>query len=79
MYLLQMIVEEINILTTVFLRGSDNQRIYYPNSRLLGQPIHNFYRSPDMWDIIEFYIHVATPSEKIPLLKQRLSRCVVCM
>ncbi|URE27363.1 Mechanosensitive ion channel [Musa troglodytarum] len=43
----QMIVEEMNILTTVFLRF-DNQKITYPNTLLATLPIGNFYRSPDM-------------------------------
>ncbi|KAI3968471.1 hypothetical protein MKX01_007781 [Papaver californicum] len=38
----QMIVEEMNILTTVFLRF-DMEKIYYPNSVLSTKPISNFY------------------------------------
>ncbi|KAK1394844.1 Mechanosensitive ion channel protein [Heracleum sosnowskyi] len=68
---IQMIVEEMNILTTVFLRY-DNQKIIYPNSTLSTIPIHNYYRSPDMDDAIEFYIHIATPMEKINLMKQKI-------
>ncbi|XP_022731931.1 mechanosensitive ion channel protein 10-like [Durio zibethinus] len=41
----QMVVEEMNILTTVFLRY-DNEKIIYPNSVLATKPISNFYRSP---------------------------------
>ncbi|KAL8115789.1 mechanosensitive ion channel protein 6-like [Apium graveolens] len=68
---IQMIVEEMNILTTVFLRY-DSQKIVYPNSTLSTIPIHNYYRSPDMDDAIEFYIHIATPIEKINLMKQKI-------
>lgn len=68
---IQMIVEEMNILTTVFLRY-DSQKIIYPNSTLSTIPIHNYYRSPDMDDAIEFYIHIATPIEKINLMKQKI-------
>ncbi|CAN8288106.1 unnamed protein product [Cochlearia groenlandica] len=67
----QLIVEEMNILTTVFLRF-DNQKIVYPNSLLGTKPIGNYYRSPDMQDLIEFFVHIATPPEKITALKQRI-------
>lgn len=71
--ILQMIVEEMNILTTVFLRY-DSQKIIYPNSTLSTIPIHNYYRSPDMDDAIDFYLHIATPIEKINLMKQKILR-----
>ncbi|MFS8006504.1 putative mechanosensitive ion channel MscS, LSM domain superfamily [Helianthus anomalus] len=68
----QMIVEEMNILTTVFLRY-DNQKIIYPNSVLATKPIANYYRSPDMGDAIDFCIHVSTPVEKVALMKERIT------
>ncbi|KAL8144176.1 hypothetical protein V2J09_017208 [Rumex salicifolius] len=52
----QMIVEEMNLLTTVFLRY-DNRKIIYPNSILATKPISNYYRSPDMGDAIDFCVH----------------------
>ncbi|KAI3499292.1 hypothetical protein L1887_35087 [Cichorium endivia] len=67
----QMIVEEMNILNTIFLR-SDNQKIYYPNSVLLTRSIGNFYRSPDMSDTIDFLIHVNTPADKLATIKQQI-------
>ncbi|CAL9207788.1 unnamed protein product [Musa hybrid cultivar] len=67
----QMIVEEMNILTTVFLRY-DNQKITYPNSLLATLPIGNFYRSPDMGESIDFCVHVATPVEKIAVMRERI-------
>ncbi|KAF8080028.1 hypothetical protein N665_0980s0012 [Sinapis alba] len=67
----QMIVEEMNILTTVFLRF-DNQKIVYPNSLLGNKPIANYYRSPDMQEIVDFFVHIVTPTEKITALKQRI-------
>ncbi|XP_019059107.1 PREDICTED: mechanosensitive ion channel protein 4-like [Tarenaya hassleriana] len=67
----QMIVEEMNILTTVFLRY-DNQKIVYPNSLLGTKAIANYYRSPDMGDGIEFFIHISTPAERIAAMKQRI-------
>lgn len=71
----QMIVEEMNILTTVFLRF-DNQKIIYPNSVLSTKPIGNYYRSPDMGDAIDFCIHISTPAEKIGLMKQRIAEYI---
>ncbi|CAI9758017.1 unnamed protein product [Fraxinus pennsylvanica] len=71
----QMVVEEMNILTTVFLRF-DNQKIYYPNSVLSTKFIGNYYRSPDMGDAIDFVIHISTPGEKIATMKERITRYV---
>ncbi|KAL0702158.1 hypothetical protein Bca4012_058280 [Brassica carinata] len=68
----QLVVEEMNILTTVFLRF-DNQKVVYPNSLLWTKSIGNYYRSPDMGDGIEFSIHISTPAEKIMLIKQRIT------
>ncbi|XP_059643849.1 mechanosensitive ion channel protein 6-like [Cornus florida] len=71
----QMIVEEMNILTTIFLRY-DNQKIIYPNSTLSTKPISNYYRSPDMGDSVEFCVHIVTPEEKIAIMKQRITSYV---
>ncbi|CAN4094041.1 unnamed protein product [Withania somnifera] len=70
-----MVVEEMNILTTIFLRF-DNQKIIYPNSVLSTKPISNYYRSPDMGDAIDFCIHISTPMEKIALMKERIIRYI---
>ncbi|KAL5728634.1 hypothetical protein ACHQM5_001698 [Ranunculus cassubicifolius] len=67
----QMIVEEMNILTTVFLRF-DSEKIYYPNSVLATKPISNFYRSPDMGDNVEFSVDISTSIESIGKLKARI-------
>lgn len=83
-YQFQMIVEEMNILTTIFLKY-DNHKVIIPNSVLATKAIFNYYRSPDMQDIIEFYIHVCTPVEKISLIKHRITRyvlrnvCLLCL
>ncbi|CAI9758020.1 unnamed protein product [Fraxinus pennsylvanica] len=71
----QMVVEEMNILTTVFLRF-DNQKIFYPNSVLSTKFIGNYYRSPDMGDAIDFVIHISTQGEKIAMMKERITRYV---
>ncbi|XP_010677442.2 mechanosensitive ion channel protein 10 [Beta vulgaris subsp. vulgaris] len=67
----QMIVEEMNILTTVFLRY-DMEKIYYPNAALLNMPISNFYRSPEMWDTVPFTIDASTSIEAINALKKAI-------
>ncbi|CAI9755747.1 unnamed protein product [Fraxinus pennsylvanica] len=69
----QMIVEEMNILTTVFLKF-DNEKMYYPNSVLATKPISNFYRSPDMGDSLEFSIDFKTPLDKIGALKDKIKK-----
>lgn len=71
----QMVVEEMNILTTVFLRY-DNQKIVYPNSVLATKPISNYYRSPDMGDSVDFCVHISTPVEKIAIMKERITRYI---
>ncbi|CAH9125984.1 unnamed protein product [Cuscuta epithymum] len=67
----EMVVEEMNILTTVFLRY-DNLKVHFPNSTLAMRPIGNFYRSPDMGDSVDFLVHVATPMDKIRVMNQRI-------
>ncbi|GKU88648.1 hypothetical protein SLEP1_g2885 [Rubroshorea leprosula] len=69
----QMVVEEIGILNTIFL-GHHNEKIIIPNSALASKTIHNFYLSPDMGDEIEFCVPIATPEEKIKLMKQKILR-----
>ncbi|KAK8597674.1 hypothetical protein V6N13_095074 [Hibiscus sabdariffa] len=68
---IQMVVEEMNILTTVFLRY-DNEKIFYPNSVLATKPISNFYRSPEMSDSVEFTVDVSTSIEQIGELKAKI-------
>ncbi|OVA17532.1 Mechanosensitive ion channel MscS [Macleaya cordata] len=67
----QMIVEEMNILSTVFLRY-DNQKIYFPNAVLATKCIGNMYRSPFMGDAVEFAVDVSTTAESIVALKARI-------
>lgn len=67
----QMIVEEMNLLNTVFLKF-DNEKIYYPNSVLATKPIGNFYRSPDMGDGIDFAVDVSTTIDQIKALKEKI-------
>ncbi|KAJ9687983.1 hypothetical protein PVL29_013955 [Vitis rotundifolia] len=67
----QMVVEEMNILTTIFLRY-DNEKIFYPNSVLATKPISNFFRSPEMSDSVEFAVDFSTSMETIAALKARI-------
>ncbi|KAL9451082.1 hypothetical protein AB3S75_012767 [Citrus x aurantiifolia] len=67
----QMVVEEMNILTTVFL-WYDMEKIYYPNAVLLTKPISNFYRSPEMSDNVNFTIDMSTSMETIIALKRAI-------
>lgn len=71
----QMVVEEMKILSTVFLRA-DNEKVFYPNSVLATKPISNLYRSPDMKDVLEFSVHISTPTENITALKEKISAYV---
>ncbi|XP_074264730.1 mechanosensitive ion channel protein 8-like [Silene latifolia] len=71
----QMVVEEMNILTTVFLKF-DNHKVIYPNSVLATKPISNYYRSPDMRETIDLSVHISTPVEKISLMKERITRYI---
>ncbi|KAK9081525.1 hypothetical protein Syun_030849 [Stephania yunnanensis] len=72
---IQMTVEEINILTTIFLRY-DNEKIYIPNSVLATKSISNFYRSPSMSDSVEFSIDISTTLETIGALKARIKKYI---
>lgn len=71
----QYVVEEMNILTTVFL-GDFNAKVWYPNSVLATKPITNYYRSPDMGDMFEFFIDITTTAEMIGKLKDGIGRWV---
>ncbi|KAI3443582.1 hypothetical protein Pfo_000247 [Paulownia fortunei] len=68
----QMVVDEMNILTTIFLKP-DNEKVYYPNSVLATKPISNFNRSPEMMgDAVEFAVDFSTSVESIAALKAKI-------
>ncbi|KZV18990.1 mechanosensitive ion channel protein 10-like [Dorcoceras hygrometricum] len=67
----QMVVDEMNILTTVFLKP-DNEKVYYPNAVLATTPISNFNRSPEMGDSVDFALDFSTSVEKIADLKAKI-------
>ncbi|KAF8040627.1 hypothetical protein BT93_B2753 [Corymbia citriodora subsp. variegata] len=69
----QLMVEEMNILTTVFLK-LDYEKIYYPNSVLATKPISNYNRSSDMGDKVELSIDFMTPIERIGAMKEKIKK-----
>ncbi|GAU26710.1 hypothetical protein TSUD_314870 [Trifolium subterraneum] len=69
----ELLVEEMNIMTTIFLK-LNNEKVYYPNSILATKPISNYYRSPNMVDGVEFSIDFTTPAEKIGALNEKIQR-----
>ncbi|XP_010454234.1 PREDICTED: mechanosensitive ion channel protein 9-like [Camelina sativa] len=71
-----LLVEEIDLFTTVFLK-IDNEKVFYPNSVLISKPISNYYRSPDMGDYVDFGIAFSTPAEKIATLKEKIKEYLV--
>ncbi|KAL8159797.1 LOW QUALITY PROTEIN: hypothetical protein V2J09_001334 [Rumex salicifolius] len=80
-----MVVEEMNIWTTVFLRYN-NQKITFPNYIFFMKPIGNYIRSPNIRDAVEFCCHIirdiedsdmaATPDEP-PRQGERWGRCAL--
>ncbi|KAF3446096.1 hypothetical protein FNV43_RR11275 [Rhamnella rubrinervis] len=68
-----LLVEEMNILTTVFLK-LNNEKVYYPNTVLASKAISNYYRSPDMGDTVDFSIDFMTPLERIGMMKDRINK-----
>ncbi|KAK7411880.1 hypothetical protein VNO78_03323 [Psophocarpus tetragonolobus] len=67
----QLVVEEMSILSTVFLK-LDNEKIFYPNSVLATKPISNYYRSPEMGDSVKFAVDLSTSIESIGALKAKI-------
>lgn len=64
-----MIVEEMKILTTVFIRF-DHEKIYYPNAQLLTKPISNQSRRTNMSEKIQFSIGVSTLEKDVDKLRK---------
>lgn len=75
---LQMVVDEMNILTTIFLKGN-NEKLYYPNAILATKAISNFNRSPEMMgDAIEFAVDFTTSVESLASLRAKVKGYVWC-
>ncbi|EOX97572.1 Mechanosensitive ion channel domain-containing protein isoform 1 [Theobroma cacao] len=67
----ELVVNKINIFSTIFLRN-DNQKVIYPNVVLWTKSVSNFRLSPPMKDKIEFDIFILTPEEQIIAMKQKI-------
>ncbi|KAG9142056.1 hypothetical protein Leryth_026082 [Lithospermum erythrorhizon] len=68
---IEMVVEEMGLLTTIFLRN-DNERIHYSNSVLATMPISNFKRSSKMTEIVEFGVDFSTSAQSLSILKRQI-------
>ncbi|XP_021855805.2 mechanosensitive ion channel protein 10 [Spinacia oleracea] len=66
-----MVVEEMNILMTIFLKWN-MEKVCYPNAVLATKSIGNYYRSPDQGDSFKFSIDYRTPLPMIEQLKHRI-------
>ncbi|KAI5066457.1 hypothetical protein GOP47_0019081 [Adiantum capillus-veneris] len=71
----QVVVEEMNILSTVFMRN-DGEKLWYPNSLLATKFIFNYHCTPDMGDSFQFCIDSSTPADKINTLKERIAKYI---
>ncbi|MCO5573233.1 hypothetical protein L7F22_027002 [Adiantum nelumboides] len=71
----QVVVEEMNILSTVFMRN-DGEKIWYPNSLLATKFIFNYHCTPDMGDSFLFCIDSCTPADKLSALKDRIAKYI---
>ncbi|XP_042002027.1 mechanosensitive ion channel protein 10-like isoform X1 [Salvia splendens] len=68
----QMVVDEMNILTTIFLKGN-NEKLYYPNAILATKAISNYNRSPEMMgDAVEFAVDFSTSVESLASLRAKI-------
>ncbi|XP_047939754.1 mechanosensitive ion channel protein 10-like isoform X2 [Salvia hispanica] len=68
----QMSVDEMNILTTIFLKGN-NEKVYYPNAILATKAISNYNRSPEMMgDAVEFAVDFTTSVESLASLRAKI-------
>ncbi|MCO5567277.1 hypothetical protein L7F22_020967 [Adiantum nelumboides] len=71
----QLVVEEMNILSTLFVRNT-GEKIWYPNSLLATKFIFNYHCAPDTGDFFDFSIDASTPSERIFTLKDRIGKYI---
>ncbi|PNW74891.1 hypothetical protein CHLRE_12g505800v5 [Chlamydomonas reinhardtii] len=66
-------VEEIALLFCTFLKG-DGRRLYYPNTKLMGEAIVNVSRSDTYWDSAQLLVDIATPGSALEAAETRLKR-----
>ncbi|PNH11269.1 Mechanosensitive ion channel protein 10 [Tetrabaena socialis] len=66
-------VEEIALLFCTFLKG-DGRRLYYPNPKLMQEPIINVSRSDTYWDSVALLVDLGTPGSTLEAVEVRLKR-----
>eukprot|EP00250_Pteridium_aquilinum_P016983 c23394_g2_i1 orf=349-2832(-) len=71
----QLVVEEMNILSTLFTRKT-GERIWYPNTMLATKYIFNYLCTSDTGDSLGFCIDASTPSDKIVTLKDKIAKYI---
>ncbi|KAI8143932.1 Mechanosensitive ion channel-domain-containing protein [Fennellomyces sp. T-0311] len=70
-----LLVHELGLMGTVFIRG-DGQQVYAPTTVLMTKLIVNVRRSGDMGESIVLNIDFRTPTDQLMLLKKRLTEWV---
>ncbi|KAG2500887.1 hypothetical protein HYH03_001647 [Edaphochlamys debaryana] len=66
-------VEEIALLFCTFLKG-DGRRLYYPNTKLMGEPIVNVSRSESFYDSIVLLVDMGLPGSALEAVEARFKR-----
>ncbi|GAB4842497.1 hypothetical protein Ancab_012471 [Ancistrocladus abbreviatus] len=69
-------VKCMSILTTIFLKLSPPEEIFYPNSVLATKPIVNLKDEPDPSDAVELNLDGDTTKENIEALKEEIANFV---
>ncbi|GAB4842507.1 hypothetical protein Ancab_012481 [Ancistrocladus abbreviatus] len=70
---IEMEVKRMSILTTIFLKLSPPEEIFYPNSVLATKPIVNLKDAPDPSDAVELNLDGDTTKEDIEALKEEIA------
>ncbi|GAB4842496.1 hypothetical protein Ancab_012470 [Ancistrocladus abbreviatus] len=70
---IEMEVKRMSILTTIFLKLSPPEEIFYPNSVLATKPIVNLKDEPDPSDAVELNLDGSTKKENIEALKKKIA------
>lgn len=71
---LQVIIEDINVLSTTARTLDSHEIRHYPNASISGQTISNYTRSTHVGDSIEFSIESDTSAAKLDEMKQNIER-----
>ncbi len=57
-------------MTCTFVTGS-GRKLYYPNTKLLAEPIINVSRSDNFWDSVQILLDLATPGSLLESAESR--------